>query len=276
MKRTRNDKIIDIAGAILLLVFCLAPFAYMILISLADSPDFLAGRSDFKLTFLNYRNVAADRSLHFPDYMKNSLIVSLLSASVCVVCAALSAYAFTRFRFRFRKSIFLFILAVSLFPQIGIIGYLFRLMTDLGWINTYQSLIFPYIAWTMPLSLWIMISYFRGIPIDLEEAAMVDGCSALGVLIRIIVPIAAPAVFSVLLLAFILAFNEFMFALMLTTDYRARTIPVGIALFQGMHGQIPWPEIMAASVITTAPVVIITLIFQRKIVSGLTKGAVKG
>ncbi|MEW6519808.1 MAG: carbohydrate ABC transporter permease [Thermodesulfobacteriota bacterium] len=149
-------------------------------------------------------------------------------------------------------------------------------MNALGWINTYPALIFPYIAWVLPLTLWILVSYFAQIPLDLDKAALVDGCSRIQILVHVILPVAAPGIFSTFLLAFIFAFNEFLFALMLTADYRARTIPVGIALFQGLHGQIPWGRIMAASVVTTLPVVVLTLIFQRRIVQGLTRGAVKG
>jgi multiple sugar transport system permease protein len=149
-------------------------------------------------------------------------------------------------------------------------------MTKLAWINTYQALLFPYVAWILPLSLWILVSYFSQIPRELDKAALVDGCTYWQILRKIVLPVAAPGVLSVFLLSFIFAFNEFMFALMLTTDYKARTIPVGIALFQGLHGQTPWGNIMAASVVTTLPVVILTLIFQRRIIGGLTRGAVKG
>jgi len=156
------------------------------------------------------------------------------------------------------------ILAVSMFPQISIVGYLFKIMTSLGWINT--------TAWTMPMSLWILISYFTQLPKDLDEAAMIDGASRIQTLTRIIIPLAAPSIFSTALLVFISSFNEFMFALMLTTDYHARTIPVGIAMFQGLHGEIPWG---ATSAIAAVPLVILTLIFQRYIVQGLTAGALK-
>jgi multiple sugar transport system permease protein len=119
------------------------------------------------------------------------------------------------------------------------------------------------------------VSYFSQIPEDLDKAGLMDGCSRLRILIKIIFPVAAPGVFSAGLLAFVVAFNEFLFALMLTTDYTARTVPVGIALFQGLHGETPWGEIMAAATITTIPVVIITLVFQRRIIHGLTRGAIK-
>jgi multiple sugar transport system permease protein len=168
------------------------------------------------------------------------------------------------------------ILAMSMFPPVSLVGYLFKLMTALGWINTYPALIFPYVAWTLPLSLWILVSYFSRIPRDLDRAGLIDGCSRLQILFKIIFPVAAPGIFATLLLAFIFAFNEFLFALMLTTDRAARTIPVGIALFEGLHGQIPWGEIMAAATLATLPVVALALIFQRRIIQGLTRGAVKG
>ena len=130
--------------------------------------------------------------------------------------------------------------------------------------------------WILPLALWILVSYFSQIPIELDKAALVDGASRWQILRKVIFPTAAPGIFSMFLLSFIFAFNEFMFALMLTSDYRARTIPVGITLFQGLHGEIPWGNIMAASVVTVLPVVVLTLLFQRYIIGGLTRGAVKG
>ncbi len=259
-----------------MLSFCIGPFLYMAGVALAKSPDFLLPGENFNFTFENFINVVTEDSLHFLEYLRNSLLISLISSVACIAIASLTAYAITRMPLPGKNIFFFTVLAVSLFPQIGLVGYLFKLMTKLGWINTYPGLIMPYIAWTLPLSLWILTSYFSSIPVDLEEAALVDGCSRIKILIKITLPLALPGLFSVLLLAFIFAFNEFMFALMLTTDYHARTIPVGIAMFQGLHGQIPWPNIMAASVVTTLPIVIITLIFQRHIISGLTKGAVKG
>ncbi len=163
-----------------------------------------------------------------------------------------------------------------MFPQISIIGYLFRLMTNLGWINTYFALMFPYMTLGMPLALWIMLSYFSQIPVELDKAGLVDGASRFQILRKIIFPVALPGILSALLLAFIFSFNEFMFSLMLTIDYNARTIPVGIALFQGLHGEIPWGYIMASSVIATVPVIILALVFQRYIIEGLSRGAVKG
>jgi multiple sugar transport system permease protein len=208
-------------------------------------------------------------------FLRNSIIVSAASAVISVFCASLAAYAVTRMRLPGKLAIMFVILALSMFPPVSLVGYLYKLMTALGWINTYPALILPYVAWTLPLSLWILVSYFARIPQDLDRAGLIDGCSRMQVLFRIIFPAAAPGIVATLLLAFIFAFNEFLFALMLTTDQASRTIPVGIALFEGLHGQIPWGEIMAAATMATLPVVLLALIFQRRIIQGLTRGAVK-
>ena len=276
MKESTIKKIMVYIGVVFCLVFCLLPFIYMAAVSLSTRADFLSQQVFFKFTLENFRAVLTDDSLHFLDYLRNSFIVSLLSAFLCVVVASSAAYAITRLKFPGKMYLLFFALAVSMFPQIGLVGYLFKFMTRLGWINTYQGLLFPYTAWILPLSLWILVSYFSQIPRELDKAALVDGCTYWQSLSKVVLPVAAPGVMSVFLLSFIFAFNEFMFALMLTTNYRARTIPVGIALFQGLHGRTPWGNIMAASVITTLPVIVLTLVFQRRIISGLTRGAVKG
>ncbi len=168
----------------------------------------------------------------------------------------------------------LFVLAISMFPQISLISYLFKLMSALGWINTYPALIAPY---RLDLAVVAVGSdeLLRPITSRSGPRRYHGRLFALADFDKNSVPVAAPGIFSTLLLAFIFAFNEFLFALMLTTDYAARTIPVGVALFEGLYGQLPWGEIMAAATITTVPVVVLTLIFQRRIIQGLTRGAVK-
>ena len=276
MRRSSIRSVLIFCGAAVMVAFCLLPFLYMAAVSLSTNPEFLSAEVSFKFTLANFDAVLTGRSLHFLDYLGNSALVSLLSAFCCVLIASLAAYALTRLPVPGKMYLLFLVLAVSMFPQIGLVGYLFKFMAALGWINTYQALVFPYIAWILPLSLWILVSYFSQIPIELDQAALVDGCSRWQILCKITFPVAAPGVFSTFLLAFIFAFNEFMFALMLTSDYKARTVPVGITLFQGLHGQTPWGNIMAASVITVLPAVLLTLIFQRYIVGGLTRGAVKG
>ena len=275
MSELWQKRLLTACGVGVMLLFCLLPFAYMVLTSFAERPDYL-GQAPFSFTLENYRAILTAESLHFVEYLRNSLVISGVSAALAVLVASLAAYAMTRLPFPGKGLILFGVLAVSMFPPVSIVSYLFQAMNRLGLINTWPALILPYIAWVLPLSLWILVSYFAQIPRDLDRAALMDGCSRWQTLTRVILPVAAPGIFSTLLLAFIFAFNEFMFALMLTTDHQARTIPVGIALFQGLHGQIPWGRIMAASVFTSLPVIALTLFFQRRIIQGLTRGAVKG
>jgi multiple sugar transport system permease protein len=162
-----------------------------------------------------------------------------------------------------------------MFPQIAIVGPIWRFLRLMGWLNTYQGLILPYAALTLPLAIWILTVFIREIPEELETAALVDGCSRVGALLRVILPMAAPGLFTASILCFIYAWNEFFLALLILTDPAKQTMPVGIALFQGEH-TIPWGEIAAASFITTVPLMLMVLIFQRRIVTGLSAGAIKG
>lgn len=249
----------------------------MIIVSLSKDPAFLSlQKVKYLVTLRNYLHILRSGSLHFLTYLRNSLIISALVAIFTTFVAGFSAYAFSRYRFPGRVLIPVGVLGISMFPQISIVGYLFKIMTGLNWINTYNALIFPYIAWALPLALWIVLSYFMQIPQELDRAALVDGASRFQILYKIIFPLALPGLFSTALLVFIFSFNEFLFALMLTTDQAARTIPVGIALFQGLHGEIPWGYIMAASTISSIPLVLLTVGFQRYIIQDLTKGALKG
>ena len=274
MNEERVRNVLILGGISIMLVFSLLPFAYMVLTSFSDRPD-LPG-APFNFTVDHHLAVLTRESLHFPDYLLNSLIISGLSAFFAVFIASLAAYAITRLPMPGKALLLFLALTASMFPQVSLISYLFQLMSSLGCINTYAALVLPYIAWVLPLALWILVSYFARIPRDLDRAALVDGCTRWQILRKVIFPVAAPGIFSTFLLAFIFAFNEFLFALMLTTDYRARTIPVGIALFQGLHGETPWGDIMAAATVSTIPVVFLTVLFQRRIIQGLTRGAVKG
>ncbi len=276
MSEARLQSLLRMLAAVLLVVFCLTPFGWMLVVSVSRHPDFLQPGVDFVPTLQHFADVLGDANLHILAYLRNSLVVSALAAVTATVVAGLSAYAVTRLKFRGRILIPLAVLAFSMFPQISIVGYLFKLMTGLGWVNTLAALVFPYTTLGLPLALWIMLSYLAQIPTDLDKAALVDGASRLQILVRIVLPLAAPGALSTLLLVFIYSFNEFLFALMLTTDYQARTIPVGIALFEGLHGQLPWGHLMAIAVVAVVPVVLLTALFQRRIVQGLVQGAVKG
>jgi multiple sugar transport system permease protein len=276
MREQTVKKILLAVGICFMLAFCTAPFVWMIAVSLSSNPDFLDGSVEFIATMDNYVDIISLESLHFLEYLRNSLAISGIAAVGCAMVAALSAYAVSRMQFRGRLVLSLAVLAFSMFPQISLIGYLYKLMRSMGLINTYVALVFPYIAWTIPLGFWILLSYIMQIPKDLDDAALADGAGRFLIFRRIILPVAAPGLLSALLLVFIAAFNEFLFALMLTTDQSARTIPVGIALFEGLHGQIPWGYIMAASTIASLPLVALAVFFQKYVIQDITRGAFKG
>lgn len=274
MKEQQKKRLLELTGICFVLGFCLLPFIWMVIISLSERPDFLL-HNEFALTLANFIDIVTIQNLHFLDYLKNSMVIASISALLSTLIGALAAYAISRISFHGKTLLIVSVLGLSMFPQICIVGYLYKMMTGLEMINTHGALILPYIAWSLPLSLWIQMSYFSRIPKELDKAAQVDGASRLQTLFRIILPIAAPGFLSTMLLLFMFSFNEFLFALMLTSDHAARTVPVGISLFQGLHGELPWGYIMAASVISCIPVILIAIIFQRRIIQGLTQGAVK-
>lgn len=275
MKEQRLVRGIWIPSTILLACFCIVPFLYMVVVSLLRSPeDFIYGFGAGP-SLSNYVSVFSTSSLHFGRYLLNSMAIAGLSSIISVAVAALAAYGVTRVRYRRKVLILMGVLCLSMFPQISQVGFLYEMTTRLGWINTYRGLVLPYVAWILPLSFWFLTSYFSRIPLDLDRAALIDGCSRLSALFRVVLPVAMPGLVSTLLLAFIFGYNEFLFALLLTSDEAARTLPVGIALFEGLHGQIPWGTVMAASTVATVPVVLLVIFFQRRIVEGLTRGALK-
>ena len=221
----------------------------------------------------HYRALFREREFWVP--IRNSLVVAGATTLLCVTLGAFAAYALARLRFRGRGAILAFILAVTMFPQISIVSPLYMLLRALRLINTYPGLILPYVTFAMPLSVWLLVGFFRQLPADLEEAALVDGASRWQSFTRVILPLAAPGLATTAILTFIYCWNEFLFALSFTLGPERQTVPVAIALFRGQY-QVPWGEILAASVIATAPVALIVLLFQRRIVQGLTAGAVKG
>ena len=275
MKEVYVKKILIVVGTIFFTLFVLIPVIWMLFVSLTKDLGFLQG-GGVNLTLSNYVNIISNKNLHMLDYLKNSIIISTTVSFLVIIIAGFGAYAITRFNFPGKFTIPLMMLAISIFPQISIAGYLFKIESNLRLINTYPALIFPYTAWTAPLALWILISYFSQIPRELDEAALVDGASRKNILLKIIFPLSTPGLISAFLIVFIACINELLFALLLTTDYRAQTISVGITLFQGLHGEIPWGELMASASLVTVPLIILTLFLQKYIISGLTRGGVKG
>jgi multiple sugar transport system permease protein len=212
---------------------------------------------------------------HLVRYLKNSAVVAGGTTVVTILLATMAGYGLSRLPRRWAHPILMAVLACAMFPQIAVAGPIWRLLQTLGWLNTYQGLILPYVALTLPLAVWILTLFFREIPRELENAALVDGCTRLGALARVVLPLSAPGLFTASILCFIYAWNEFFLALLVMTDPAIQTMPVGIALFQGEY-TVPWGEIAAASLITTAPLVILVLAFQRRIVTGISAGAIKG
>jgi multiple sugar transport system permease protein len=208
-------------------------------------------------------------------YIANSVIVAGLATLISIAIGSLAAYAMSRFHLTWTRLYLLVLLAISMFPQIAIAGPVWSILDRLDWLNTYQGLVAAYITLSLPLAIWILTTFFREVPGEIEEAALVDGCGRLQALYKVVLPLAAPGILTAALLVFIHAWNEFFFALIIMTDPNVQTLPVGIALFPGEY-TMPWGEIAAASTIATIPLIVLTLVFQRGIVRGLSAGAVKG
>ena len=226
-----------------------------------------------ELVLDHYRTLFEERNFWLP--IRNSLVVAGATTALSVVVGALCAYALARLRFRGKAAILGFILAVTMFPQISIVPPLYLMLRELRLINTYPGLIFPYMTFALPLTVWLLVGFFRQLPRELEEAAAVDGAGRLRMLREVILPLSLPGLATTAILTFLYAWNEFLFALSFTLGPERQTVPVAIALFRGQY-QVPWGQILAAAVVATAPVALIVLLFQRRIVQGLTAGAVKG
>jgi ABC-type glycerol-3-phosphate transport system permease component len=238
-------------------------------VALFDRPTLLPRR----VTFDHYRALFDERDFWVP--IKNSVVVASATTMLCVAVGAFAAYAIARLRFRGKGAILGFVLAVTMFPQISIVGPLYMLLRALGLINTYPGLVLPYLTFAMPLTVWLLTAFFRDLPPDLEEAALVDGATRWQAFTRVLLPLAAPGLATTAILTFLYCWNEFLFALSFTLGPERHTVPVAIALFRGRY-QVPWGQILAATVVATVPVALVVLAFQRRIVQGLTAGAIKG
>lgn len=217
------------------------------------------------------------RDRNFLRSILNSVFIATLTVSFALFLAVTASYALARVRFRGRGLLLMMILAVSMFPQIAVLAGLFELIRFLGIFNTPWAMILSYTIFTLPFTVWVLTTFMRDLPVEIEEAAIVDGATPWIIITRVFLPLLWPALVTRGLLAFIGAWNEFLFALTFTSSETMRTTPVAIALLSGASQQeIPWGPIMAASVIVTIPLVILVLIFQRKIVASLTDGGVKG
>ncbi|MCP3446022.1 carbohydrate ABC transporter permease [Bradyrhizobium sp. CCGUVB14] len=224
-------------------------------------------------TLRNYVQAFSDQPLL--TFLFNSFMVALLSTALTLLVSVLAAYALARLNLRFRGLIMSVIIAVSTFPLVTLLVPLFETMRALNLLNSWTALILPYTVLSLPVCTLVLTSFFEGIPRDLENAAMIDGCTRFGALFRVVVPLSAPGVFTAGILAFVNAWDEFLLALSFNSNPGLRTLPVGIQLYQGEFA-FPWPVISAALVVGIVPIAILIVIFQERVVSGLTAGGIKG
>jgi multiple sugar transport system permease protein len=256
-------------------VWCLAPFAWQVVTSLKPAAELLSlpPLLPTRITLEHYAAIFADGS--FPRLLANSAIVAACTTALALGAGSPAAFALSLLRVPHRGTILAAAVAISMFPPIATVSPLFLALSAAGLRDTLLGLIVTYATFCLPLAIWLLAKFFDTLPRELYVAARVDGCTALGALWRIVLPLSAPGLLATGLLVFIFSWNEFMFALAFTATEASRTVPVGIAMFPGLH-EIPYGEIAAASVVVTLPVVALAFAFQRRIVEGLTAGAVKG
>jgi ABC-type glycerol-3-phosphate transport system permease component len=257
-----------IVGAVLF------PLGWAVISSLTpESRLFQAPGLPRALVLDHYRALFDARDFWTP--IRNSIIVAGATTVLSVTLGTACAYALARLRFRGKAVALAFVLAVSMFPQISIVAPLYLVLRELRLLDTYPGLVLPYLTFAMPLTIWMLVGFFRQLPVELEDAAFMDGAGRWRTTWDVLLPLAAPGLATTAILTFLYCWNEFLFALSFALGPDSYTVPVAIALFRGQY-QVPWGEILAAAVIATVPVAAIVLVAQRRIVAGLTAGAVKG
>lgn len=264
-------------SAAVIVIWCLLPFYWMVVTAFRDV-GYTFDPTPF-FTHVTWDNFAtafsSERGNHLDRALFNSLFISGVTTVVALLFGVFAAYALARLHFRGKFLVLGVVLGASMFPGVAIVTPLFQLFTNINWTGTYQALIIPNISFVLPLTVYTLTSFFREMPWELEEAARIDGCTAGQAFRKVILPLAAPAVFTTAILAFIAAWNEYLIASILSND-ATQTVTVAIASFAGAQPhQEPYTAVMAAGTVVTIPLVILVLIFQRKIVAGLTAGAVK-
>ena len=264
---------------VLVLIYALFPVASILMTSFKTPADLTSGKFlPTQWVGENYSSifVGQARELFVPSLI-NSIGICLIATAVAVVLATLCAYAIARLDFPGKKMILTVALAVSMFPVVSIVTPLFNLWRQIGLYDTWPGLIIPYLSLTLPISIWTLTAFFQQIPWDLERAAQVDGATTWQAFRKVIVPLALPGVFTTAIIAFFIAWNDFVYGIGLTSTEAARPVPAALAFFTGASQfEDPAGAISAAAIIVTIPVVLLVLLFQRQIVSGLTQGAVKG
>lgn len=284
-KKSTKDILVLVGGLLgmaFIIIYCLLPFYWMVVSSLrlptmGRSTDFIPNPPSIE----NYVGVFDPRN-QFTSAIINSVVVSTVTTLLTLVFGILAAYALARLRFRMKGVVLAIIIACSMFPGITLLIPLFKLFTGaypaipINWMNTYQALIIPSLSFGLPLCVWNLTAFFRQLPVELEQAAMVDGCTPGQAFMKVIMPLAAPGVFTTAIITFIAVWNEFMIANTFATRADMYTTTVAVSKFTGQYGyDTPWGTIMAAGVIMTIPLIALVLFFQRRIVAGLTAGGVK-
>lgn len=265
-------------GFVLILVWCLLPVVWILSLSFKGPGETAAGSPQFlpkDPTLQNYRDILDNPD--FLDALRNSFAIAAISTLLSVIFATLAAYAIARLEFRGKRAVLSLALAIAMFPVVSLVGPLFDMWRTFGLFDTWPGLIIPYMSFTLPLAIWTLSAFFREIPWEMEQAAQVDGATSWQAFRKVIVPLAAPGVFTAAILTFFFAWNEFVLAISLTSTTSSRTVPAQMSYFVGPDPfNPPYGQLATASVVVTVPIIIIVLLFQRKIVAGLTSGAVKG
>src|SRR3954449_9054162 len=280
MEHNGRDYALWTIAIALVVIFALIPVVWLISISLKP-PEALTDQKFIPadVSFDNYKSLF-EGGIDDSPFIKpliNSIGIALITTAISIVLASFCAYAIARLDFPGKRVILAGALAIAMFPPISVVGPLFDMWRTLGLYDTYLGLIIPYLTFSLPLAIYTLVAFFREIPWELEQAAQADGATPFQAFRRVIVPLAAPGMFTAAILTFIFAWNDFLFAISLTSSAQARPPPAAIASFNGnSQFQQPTGSIAAAAVVITIPIIIMVLIFQRRIVSGLTSGAVKG
>ena len=265
-------------GFLLIMLWCLFPVAWIVSLSFKSEGETATGSAQFlpkDPTFANYSAILDNGD--FTRALINSFGIAIIATVLSVIFATLAAYAIARLEFTGKRLVLSLALAIAMFPVVALVGPLFDMWTTFGLFNTWPGLIIPYMSFTLPLAIWTLSAFFREIPWEMEQAAQVDGATSWQAFRKVIVPLAAPGVFTAAILTFFFAWNEFVLAISLTSTTSSRTVPAQMSFFVGPDPfNPPYAQLATASVIVTLPVIVIVLLFQRKIVAGLTSGAVKG
>jgi multiple sugar transport system permease protein len=277
--RRNTERLLDIGTYLVIggvIIFALFPVVWTFLTSLKREEDIVTSQLQYlpqNVTFQNYVNIW-NRS-GFTTLITNSAIVTAITLVICLILGSLAAYGFSRYQFRFRSRLLLFYLVIRMFPVVLMIIPLFIMMRDLKLLDKQFGLALAYTTFLLPLCIWMMKGFFDAIPPDLEDSARIDGCTRLGALFRIVLPLARSGLVATAVFIGIAAWNEFLFALMLTTSQGSRTWPVGLQLMIGEF-QLPWGTFSAGGVISIIPVIVFFAIVQQSLIRGITAGAMKG